>query len=85
MSDEQTTDRIVAEFPKGRDLVRVSLRTWEGKQYISLRAFFKPKGRDEWLPGKQGLSLAVGLLPRLEEAVRKLREAVNGGEENVPF
>ena len=84
MADEQAADRIVAEFPKGRDILRASLRTWKGKQYASLRVFFRPKGGNGWLPGKQGLSLPVEALAQLEEAVRKLREAA-GGDASVPF
>ena len=85
MADEQAADRIVAEFPKGQDMLRASLRTWKGKQYASLRVFFKPKGGGEWLPGKQGILLGIELLPQLEEAVRKLREAAGRDAADTPF
>lgn len=85
MSDEGT-EQVVAEFPKNdREKVRVSVREWKRRRYGSIRVWFKGKAPDTWFPGKAGISLSVDLLPQLEQAIQKLREAVNGDGENVPF
>jgi hypothetical protein len=55
--------------------VRVSLTTYKGREYIDLRVFFQ--GDDgEMHPGKKGLTIRLDLLPDLETAILKLREAL---------
>jgi hypothetical protein len=63
-------------FPKNAlEEVRASLTEFKGKQYIDLRVFYKADD-DEFRPTKKGLTLAPDLLPELEEALHKLKEAV---------
>jgi hypothetical protein len=55
--------------------VRASLTEYKGKQYIDLRVFYKADD-EEFRPTKKGLTLALELIPELEEAVKKCKEAV---------
>ena len=55
--------------------MRASLTEYKGKQYIDLRVFYKADN-DEFRPSKKGLTLSPELLPELEEALHKLKEAV---------
>jgi hypothetical protein len=55
--------------------VRASLTQYKGKQYVDLRVYYKAED-DEFRPTKKGLTLAPDLLPELEQALQKLKEAV---------
>jgi hypothetical protein len=57
--------------------VRVSLEEYKGNRYIDLRVYFKAD--DEFKPSKKGLTLSPDLLPELEQAVQKLKEAIGQG------
>lgn len=52
--------------------VHVDLITNKDKQYINFRVFYMSEF-DEYLPGKQGMSLSVSKLDDLEKAVKRLR------------
>ena len=54
--------------------VRVSLSTFKGREYADLRVYFKG-GDGEMRPSKRGLTLCTALLPDLETAILKLRQA----------
>jgi hypothetical protein len=69
-------NQTVYSFPKNpTEEVRVSLSSYKGKQYLDLRIYYL--GDDgEFHPSKKGITIAPELLDELEEAVKKLREAV---------
>lgn len=68
--------KVVYSFPKNPlEEVRASVTAFKGKQYADLRIYYK--GDDgEYHPSKKGLTLSLDLFSELEEAVRKLSEAV---------
>jgi len=68
--------QIIHSFPKNPlEEVRASLTTFKGKQYVDLRIYYK--GDDgEYHPSKKGLTLSLDLFGELEEAVGKLRDAI---------
>jgi hypothetical protein len=73
MSKENQT---VYSFPKNpTEEIRASLSSYKGKQYLDLRVYYLGDD-DEYHPSKKGITVAPDLLGELEEAVRKLREAV---------
>ena len=65
---------IVAKFEKNsREEVWVSLDDFRGRKLINIRVYYRsPNG--EWLPGKQGVALAVDRYRDLAEAVLLLGE-----------
>lgn len=76
-------DRLIHTFNKNSaERVEARLRVYKGHHLAELRCHWNSKG-DTWTPTKKGLCVNVDLLPELEKAVRKLREAVEGkgGEE----
>ncbi len=69
-------NQTVYTFPKNpTEEIRASLSTYKGKQYLDLRVYYLGDD-DEYHPSKKGITLSPDLLGELEEAVRKLREAV---------
>ena len=60
--------------------VRVSLTTYNGKDYIDIRVFYLADD-GEMRPTKKGLTVSVVLLPELSTAVEKLHEALGPGGE----
>ena len=47
---------VVAEFKKNaRDVVRVSIKTWQGRRLFDLRVYYRKD--EQWLPGSRGLCL----------------------------
>ena len=67
--------KTLHSFPKNTlEEVRASLTEFKGRQYIDLRVFYKADD-DEFRPTKKGLTLALELIPELEEAVKKCKEA----------
>lgn len=73
------TDQMVYSFARNPlEEVRASVTVFKGKEYVDLRIYFK--GDDgEYRPSKKGLALPLEILPELEEAVRRLRQAVDEG------
>ncbi len=69
-------DQLVYSFPKNPlEEVRASVTVFKGKQYVDLRIYYK--GDDgEYHPSKKGLTLSLDLFPELEEAMRKLHDAI---------
>lgn len=71
------TEETVFEFPhKSNEKMRLSLRTWKGRRYLSFREYYAHSETGMMLPGKQGINLAIEHLPQLEEALAKLRHKV---------
>lgn len=69
----------VFEFQKNDyEVVRASVGKYQGKDYLSLRIWFRaPEDRGgEFHPTKKGLTLSVDLIDKLSTAVDKLREAI---------
>ena len=55
-------DREIAQtvVPKYADVnYHVSKTAKNGKVYINIREFFRPRDSDEWLPGKAGITVPV--------------------------
>ena len=74
MADES---QAVHSFEKKSvEEVRAALTTPSGRRYLDLRVFFEADP-GQWLPTKKGITVATELLPELEEAVRRLRAAVD--------
>ena len=63
-------------IPHALEQVRASVRTYKGRQYADLRVYYH--GDDnEYHPSRKGLTVSLDRLEDLEEAVRKLRAAVD--------
>ncbi len=69
-------NKVVHAFEKNSaERVQVTLSTFKGREYMDLRVYFE--GDDgEMHPSRKGLTLSTALLPDLESAILKLREAV---------
>jgi len=64
------------EFSKNsNEKVVCNITNYKGKNYINLRIYFETKQGD-WLPIKKGHTFSNTVLPELETAVQKLREAM---------
>jgi len=69
-------DKTVYSFEKNAlEEVRASLSTFRGKQYLDLRVYYKADD-GEYKPTKKGLTLSPDLLGELEEAIKRLKEAI---------
>ena len=69
-------DRVVHEWPKNdAEVIRATMSTYKGKQYVSLRLYYRADGGDGWHPTKRGLTLGVDHIPELVKAVKALTEA----------
>lgn len=67
---------LVHSFPKNPlEEVRASLTVFKGKRYVDLRIYYKGDD-EEYRPSKKGLTVALELFPELEEAVRRLKDAI---------
>lgn len=65
---EHPLPQTVAEWDRnGTDVVRVSLEEFGGTPVINLRLWWRDGA--ELRPGKKGLTLGLGHLPRLAEAI----------------
>lgn len=66
---------VVHQFQKNtQEQVRASISTYKGKQYADIRVHYEA-GDGEWRPTKKGITIALDLLPDLEESVKRLRTA----------
>jgi hypothetical protein len=73
MSDASKTVHV---FQKNAlEEVRASISHYKGKQYMDLRVYYKADD-GEYKPSKKGITLVPDLLKELEEAVKKLRDAI---------
>lgn len=62
----------VAEWPRGNGQVRVRLDSYNGRDIIDIREWYRD-GAGELRPGKKGIAMSTGRLPDL---ARALAEAV---------
>jgi hypothetical protein len=63
---------VIADLAKGRaEVVRVQLRTYQGRRYVDVRTYFwDERGSEETLrPTRKGVSLAAERLPELRGAL----------------
>ncbi len=68
-------NRAVYSFRKNAlEQVRASISTYKGKQYADMRVYYESDD-GEWRPTKEGITIALDLLPELDEALKKLRKA----------
>jgi hypothetical protein len=67
--------KIIAEFDKGEDQVRVSLSEFHGRQYVDVRVFYMADD-GEWKPTKKGITLNPDLMQDVHEAIAKGLEAL---------
>lgn len=67
--------KIIAEFDKGEDQVRVSLSEFHGRQYVDVRIFYMADD-GEWKPTKKGITLNPDLMHDVHEAIAKGLEAL---------
>lgn len=60
---------VIAEWPRNaRDLIRVQLTEYQGTPVIDVRSWYRD-GAGFPKPSKTGITLGVGNLPRLAEAL----------------
>jgi hypothetical protein len=79
MNEEQRGD-VVAKFEKNsREEVWVSVDDFRGRKIINIRVHYRSE-TGEWLPGKQGVALAVERYRDLAEAVLKLGEKLRADD-----
>ncbi len=70
------SSQLVAQFEKNsKEEVRVSIDDFRGRKIINIRVYYR-SDRGEWLPGKQGLALAVDRYRDLADAILRLGEAL---------
>jgi hypothetical protein len=70
------SSQLVAQFEKNsKEEVRVSIDDFRGRKIINIRVYYRSDS-GQWLPGKQGLALAVDRYRDLADAVLRLGEAL---------
>ena len=58
----------------------VSVDEYNGRKFLSLREWFKPEDKPEWLPTKKGLTIRTGELDRFIQAINAAKKELAGGE-----
>lgn len=70
------SSQLVAQFEKNaKEEVRVSIDDFRGRKIINMRVYYR-SDTGQWMPGKQGLALAVDRYRDLADAVLKLGEGL---------
>ena len=79
MADD--TQQVVHEFTKNAaETVKVELLTYRGHELLGIRVYYRrPDGTVT--PTTKGLTLSRALMPELETAVQRLRDAIIAGAE----
>ena len=69
-------DEVIYKFRKNsREEVRVSIRKFEGRDYLDIRAWVeKESGHGEFTPTRKGLTLSIYVLPELLKGMNALEE-----------
>jgi hypothetical protein len=68
------SSQLVAQFEKNsKEEVRVSIDDFRGRKIINIRVYYRSDS-GQWLPGKQGLALAVDRYRDLADAMLRLGE-----------
>lgn len=73
MAEEQRSETISKFEKNSREEVWVSVDDFRGRKIINIRVHYRAE-TGEWLPGKQGVALAVERYRDLAEAILKLGE-----------
>ena len=68
-------ETVLVEIPRGDDVLRVTFTEAQGDRgpisWHSLRVFYRPKGSDDWLPGKAGLTIRAREVDAVARALRQ--------------
>lgn len=59
-------------FEVGSGLIRISIGTLKGSDYLSIRKFYKSE--DDWKATKQGITLNIEYLPELVSILSNINE-----------
>lgn len=73
MADESVGELIVSFEKNSKEEVRVSVDEFRGRKIINMRVYYR-NDAGEWLPGKQGVALALDRYRDLADAVLQLGE-----------
>lgn len=71
------TPVTVAEWPRGNETIRVRLDHYRGRDTIDIRAWYRD-GAGELRPGKSGITLSAGHLPKLARALADAMRCYDG-------
>ena len=72
--EEVTHGECIAKFEKNsKEEVRVSVDDFRGRKIINIRVYYRNEA-GEWLPGKQGVALAIERYRNLVDSVLQLGE-----------
>jgi Transcriptional Coactivator p15 (PC4) len=71
-------ETIIAEWPKGVELIRLISSRFEGVTVLNLRIFYQAKD-GAWRPTKKGMSLSFDRWRQIMPEIVKLLEPVKGG------
>jgi hypothetical protein len=73
----QNVEKLIAQFDKNAsEEVRVQLREFRGHQLLDVRVYFRPDNGGEARPTKKGISVSVGLISKIQDAISKATEAL---------
>lgn len=73
MSEES---KVVYSFSKNAlEEVRASITSFKGKKYLDIRIYYKTDDGD-YKPSKKGITLSPALIDEIEEAVRRVKDAI---------
>ena len=68
-------EKIIDKFEKNKmEEVRVVLQEYKGADLIDIRIWLKNDGR--WVRTRKGITLNMGLLPELKEAILKAEKVI---------
>lgn len=70
---------LVAKFDKNnREQVRVSIDVFHGRKMINIRVWFQHLESEQWMPGRQGITLPVEKIDALDTAIAALKQKLKG-------
>lgn len=78
-------DKLIGSIQKNSlEILRVSLNSFRGSEFLSLRYWFDSSGKGKtWLPSKKGISIPLPFLCKLSEMIKKaVEEAESWSREN---
>ena len=62
--------RLIYSFSKGQEeAVHFHLKLANGKPYVDVRIWFKPKDSQEWHPTKKGLFFPISYVPEFKKGI----------------
>lgn len=60
---------IVADIPKGKALIRVSLDDYKGRRVVDVRVWYLPKDGAEYVPSRKGVTCDSSMAMELAAAM----------------